>query len=85
MVTLGFEASGYIESLSDLPLEYERSYGTAKRALEIPDIFDNVVVSGSISINGSLRTERFGDLILSYIGASGNGLPHSFLVRWKAV
>ena len=63
MVTAGSEASGYVESLSDLPLEYERDYGTATGYAEIPDIFDDPVVLGPRGANGSLSTEEFGYLL----------------------
>ena len=45
------EASGYVASLSDLPLEYERDYGTAKRDVEITNVVDNPVIFGPRRVN----------------------------------
>ena len=81
MVALGLEASGYVVSLSDLPLEYERDYGTARGDCEISNIFDNPIVFGPVGVNGSLSAEQFGDFVLSYVRASGDDLTHSLLVR----
>ena len=80
-----YEASGYVKPLSGLPLEYERDYGTARRNTEVPDIFDNPVIFSPRSIDSRLRTEELGYFILSDIRATGDDLPHSFLVREEAV
>ena len=61
-----YEASGYVEPQSDLPLEYERDYGTARRNVEVPDIFDNPLLFSPQSIYSPLSTEKLLDFINSY-------------------
>ena len=85
MAVRGLCASGYVGSLSDLPLEYERNYGTARRDGEVLDIFDNPVVFSPWSIDSGLSSKQIGDLGLIDFRATGDNLPHSFLIRQEAV
>ena len=85
MVTTFVQASGYVASLSDLPLEYERDYGTARRDGEIPNIFDNPVIFSPRRIDSGLGTEQLGDDFLADFGAARDDLSHSLLISKEAV
>ena len=80
MTIAGFELSGYAESQSGLPIEYERDYGTARGNAEVPDIFDNPVVFSPLRRDGLLAPEESSDFIVSYAGTAGDDLPHPLLV-----
>ena len=64
MVMGSNELSGYVESQSGLPLEYERDYGTARRDVEVPDIFNNPVVFSPSRRDGLLASEELRDFIV---------------------
>jgi len=79
------EATGFVEPLSDLPIECERDYGTARGYFEFPDFFCNSVVPGPNRTYRFLCPEQFGDFILPYFGTVSDDLPHARLIRKNAV
>ena len=76
-----YEMTGYVEPQGYLPLEYEMDYGTARRQVEIPNIFDNPVVFGPVGGLSLLGTEEVGDFILLDTRPLRDDVSHPVLIR----
>ena len=74
---MNYEPHGYVESLSNLPIEYERMYGSAIGNGKALDIMDDSFVLGPRGIDGLLNTEQVGDLGIFESGPLGDDPPHS--------